>query len=68
MGLEDPEEEWEEDDGGAVPEAGPQGWRPPVVCPRCGGYECRMVTMEYEVSVYECVLCGVRFELDEPLE
>lgn len=47
----------------AVEEA--QEWRPPVACPKCGRTETRFVTLNYEMSVYECEACETQFEVDE---
>ncbi len=43
----------------------PEPWHPPVLCPQCGQTQTRFVGMRYEVSVYECELCQVQFEIEE---
>jgi DNA-directed RNA polymerase subunit RPC12/RpoP len=40
-------------------------WSPEVVCPGCGSKETRFVEPHYEASVYECLACGLRFEITE---
>jgi hypothetical protein len=45
----------------------PAAWRPPVQCPRCQQSQTRFITLNYEISVYECELCGEQFEVDETL-
>ena len=47
------------------PSAEPEPWRPPVGCPRCQGTRTRLVGMHYEMSVYECELCRLQFEVEE---
>ena len=47
------------------PEREPEAWRAPVRCPECHGIETRFVTMNYEMSVYECDLCGAEFEVED---
>ena len=37
----------------------PASWRPPVRCPQCHGMNTRFMTLQYEMSVYECDECGV---------
>ena len=49
----------------APPSAEPEPWRPPVGCPRCHDTRTRLIGMHYEMSVYECELCGLRFEMEE---
>lgn len=43
----------------------PGGWRPPMRCPQCHQMETHFVTLRYEMSVYECELCGMEFEVEE---
>ena len=43
----------------------PEPWRPPARCPQCHGNQTRLVSMEYEMSVYECEVCGIQFEAEE---
>lgn len=43
----------------------PEPWRPPVQCPECFARQTRFLSLHHEVSVYECDLCGVRFEIEE---
>ncbi len=40
-------------------------WSPLVQCPRCHSLETRFIEPHYEMSVYECTVCGVRFEVEE---
>jgi len=40
-------------------------WHPAVVCPNCGSDNTRFVEPHYEVSVYECLDCGLKFEAEE---
>jgi hypothetical protein len=49
----------------SVPEGAPEPWRPPVRCPGCRGLQTRFVTMNYEMSVYECESCGLEFEHED---
>ena len=39
-------------------------WREPTLCPQCGRAETRLVARRYEMSVYECEVCGAQFEAD----
>ena len=41
---------------------GPEGWKDPVHCPRCGSDSVRLVEMRYERALYECELCRAQFE------
>ncbi len=43
----------------------PESWRPPVRCPQCHGIQTRFLTLHYEMSVYECEVCGIQFEAEE---
>lgn len=38
-------------------------WKAPVECPKCGSKEARFVEPRHEASIYECELCGLRFEI-----
>lgn len=40
-------------------------WQPPSQCPKCGSTDTRFVEPHYEMSIYECNVCGCRFEIDE---
>ncbi|MDD5730394.1 MAG: hypothetical protein PHN57_04635 [Candidatus Omnitrophica bacterium] len=40
-------------------------WSPPVQCPRCSSEDTRFVEPHFEMSVYECLACGLRFEIEE---
>ena len=40
-------------------------WQPPVECPKCGSTDTRFVEPHYEMSVYECNVCGRKFEAEE---
>jgi transcription elongation factor Elf1 len=40
-------------------------WHPPVECPKCGSEETHFVEPNYEMSIYECDVCGCRFEREE---
>ncbi len=37
----------------------------PVEYPKCGSKDTRFVELHYEMSVYECNICGCRFEIEE---
>ncbi len=54
--------EFEEEHG---PHQEPEPWRAPMRCPECHGIQTRFVTMNYEMSVYECELCGAEFEVED---
>ena len=43
----------------------PEPWRPPARCPECHGSQTRFITLNYEMSVYECEVCGVQFEVEQ---
>ena len=55
------------DDAEPAHEAEPEPWRPPVRCPQCHGLQTRFLTLNYEMSVYACEVCNVKFEIEEPL-
>ena len=40
-------------------------WNPPVECPKCYSKDTRFVEPHYEKSIYECNVCGCRFEIEE---
>lgn len=40
-------------------------WLDAVTCPKCGSKDTRFVEPLYEASVYECNICGCRFEVME---
>ena len=40
-------------------------WLPAALCPQCKSDEVRFVEPHYEMSVYECLVCGCRFETEE---
>jgi transcription elongation factor Elf1 len=40
-------------------------WKPAVECPKCGSTDTRFVEPLDDLSVYECNLCGCRFETAE---
>ncbi len=40
-------------------------WLPAVQCPKCGSQDTRFVEPIYEMSIYECNVCGCRIEVDE---
>ena len=40
-------------------------WRPPARCPECRGNQTRFIGMNYEMSVYECAVCGTEFEVED---
>lgn len=40
-------------------------WIAPVECPRCGSKDIRFVEPHYEMAIYECNICGCRFEIEE---
>lgn len=40
-------------------------WSLSVECPKCGSSDTRFVEPRYEVSIYECNICGCRFEIIE---
>lgn len=39
-------------------------WHPPVECPACGSKDTRLVEPRYEMLIYECNICGLRFETE----
>jgi len=39
-------------------------WHPPVECSKCGSIDTRFVEPHEEMSVYECNVCGCRFEIE----
>lgn len=57
------------DDDRVDDEPGPEEesgvWRPPARCPECRGNQTRFVGMNYEMSVYECEVCGTKFEAED---
>lgn len=59
----DVQDTFSEDEPAGEPEPAP--WRPPARCPQCLGSQTRFITMESEMSVYECDVCGVQFETEE---
>jgi len=59
-------EDFSDEDEESVPEQEePEAWRPPARCPHCLGNQTRFLTLNYEMSVYECELCGIQFEVEE---
>ncbi len=40
-------------------------WQPRVQCPKCGSTDTRFIEPHHEISVYECNVCGCRFEVEE---
>jgi len=40
-------------------------WHPPVQCPKCGSTDTHFVEPYYEMSIYECNICGCGFEVEE---
>jgi DNA-directed RNA polymerase subunit RPC12/RpoP len=40
-------------------------WSEAFSCPKCGSKETRFIEPHYEMSVYECLSCGSRFEIEE---
>lgn len=40
-------------------------WSPQVECPECSSNDTRLIEPKDEVSVYECNVCGCRFETEE---
>lgn len=40
-------------------------WFPAVECPKCGSKDTRFVEPRDEMSIYECAVCGCRFEIDD---
>ena len=40
-------------------------WNPPVECPKCDSADTRFLEPHYEMSIYECNVCGCRFEIEE---
>ena len=55
------------DDEEPLRDQGSEPWRPPARCPQCHGIQTRFITLNYEMSVYECELCGIQFETEEEL-
>ena len=41
------------------------GWSDPVECPQCASKDTRFVEPRDESSIYECNICGCRFEMIE---
>jgi predicted RNA-binding Zn-ribbon protein involved in translation (DUF1610 family) len=41
------------------------GWSGLVQCPECGSQDIRFAEPHHEMSVYECNVCGCRFEIEE---
>ena len=39
-------------------------WNPPIECPKCSSKETRFVKPRDDISVYECNVCGCRFEVE----
>jgi DNA-directed RNA polymerase subunit RPC12/RpoP len=54
-------------EGGALDDEqlGKDNWTAAVSCPRCFSTETRFIEPKYEMSLYECLKCGVRFEVEE---
>lgn len=40
-------------------------WSSPIECPKCGSKDTRFEGPHYEASIYECNICGCRFEIVE---
>jgi transcription elongation factor Elf1 len=40
-------------------------WHPAVECPECNSKDTRFVEPHEEMSIYECNICGCRFEIEE---
>ncbi len=40
-------------------------WHPAVSCPQCYSKNTQFIEPHYEMSVYECLQCGARFETEE---
>ena len=40
-------------------------WSASVECPKCGSKDTRFFEPHYEMSVYECNVCGCQFEAEE---
>ena len=43
----------------------PQAWMPAVECPICKSTNTRFLQPHYEMSIYECLDCNSRFEIEE---
>ena len=54
-----------DDESSDAQEPEPEPWRPPARCPECHGSQTRFITLNYEMSVYECEVCGVQFEVEQ---
>ena len=52
------------DEGEPVYGSEPEPWQPPPRCPQCHGNQTRFMTLNYEVSVYACDMCGIQFETE----
>lgn len=40
-------------------------WSLAIERPKCGSKDTRFIEPHYEISVYECNVCGCRFEAEE---
>ena len=40
-------------------------WSDSMECPKCGSKDTRFVEFRDEISVYECNVCGCRFDIEE---
>ena len=50
---------------GDLPPDEPAEWRPPTACPQCHQTRTRFITLQQEMSVYECELCRIQFDVEE---
>jgi len=57
------QDDFGEDEPAYAPDAEP--WRLPARCPHCLGNQTRFISLSYEMSVYECDVCGIQFEAEE---
>jgi len=39
-------------------------WNPAVECPKCKNSDTRFVEPHEEMAIYECNICGCRFEIE----
>lgn len=40
-------------------------WNPPVEFPKCNSKDTKFIESNEEMSIYECNMCGCRFEVEE---
>ncbi|MDD5254520.1 MAG: hypothetical protein PHR11_00520 [Candidatus Omnitrophica bacterium] len=40
-------------------------WHEEIRCPECGSSETHFIEVRNDLSVFECEICGCRFEIEE---